>query len=97
MKTKYDRMGKEEKKKVYNDFKKAKPIISKKMNRLLTIDIIGIFYSVIAFMYDFFNSKGLFNYIVDVIIFIFCLIVLLTVLKTKNNLLSKYVASNKKK
>ena len=97
MKTKYERMNKEEKKKVYISFKKEKKDLTKKMNRMFTLCYIGISYGFITFFYDLFIMKSKINYILDIIVFLFCLFAILKLNKTKKDLLNKYVLDNKKR
>jgi len=97
MKTKYERMSKEEKKKVYLSYKEEKYELAKKMNRMFILCYIGIIYGFLNFFYDLFIMKSKVNYILDVIVIIFCLIVTLKLNKTKKDLLNKYVLDNKKR
>lgn len=97
MKTKYERMNKEEKKKVYLSFKEDKKNLVKKMNRMFILCYIGISYGFITFFYDLLILKSKINYILDIIVFLFCLFVLLKIIKTKKDLLNKYVLDNKKR
>ena len=96
MKTKYDRMSKLEKKELYNKFKKDKPILVSKMNRFNIILIIGIIYSIIAFIYDFLLKKGTILIVIDIIIFIFCVICFIRFYYIKKGLLNKYAIEKHK-
>lgn len=97
MKTKYERMNKVEKRKVYLSYKEEKKELVKKMNRMFILCYIGTFYGFISFFYDLFLMKSKVNYILDIIIFLFCLICILKLNKTKKELLNKYVLDNKKR
>jgi len=97
VKTKYERMNKVEKRKVYLSYKEEKKELVKKMNRMFILCYIGTFYGFISFFYDLFLMKSKVNYILDIIIFLFCLICILKLNKTKKELLNKYVLDNKKR
>ena len=97
MKTKYERMNKEEKRKVYQEFKQEKKDLVKKMNRMFILVYIGIIYGLGTFFYDFLVAKSKLNYWLDIIVFVFCLIVLLILFRLKKSLLNKYVIKNKKR
>ena len=97
MKTKYERMNKVEKKKVYLSYKEEKKELVKKMNRMFIICYIGTFYGFLSFFYDLLVMKSKLNYILDIVIFIFCLISILKLNNTKKELLNKYVLDNKKR
>ena len=88
MKTKYERMSKEEKRKINEIFKKDKNNLYKKFRTMYMLIIIGVIYSVIVFIYDLLIKKSTFNYILDIIIFIFCLLVLIKINNTKKDILN---------
>ena len=95
MKNKYDRMNKEEKKELYNKFKKEKKVLYSKMKRFNIILIIGIIYSIVAFIYDFLIKKSLILEIIDIIILVFCIICLIRFYFIKINLLNNYAIKKK--
>lgn len=97
MKTKYERMTKEEKKNVYKIFKTEKVEISKKLNKMFILCYIGTIYGFIIFFYDYFITKSKLNYILDIIVFIFCILALLKLNSLKKDLLNKFVLENKKR
>lgn len=97
MKTKYERMNKENKKKVYECFKKEKHDLYKKLNRMFILCYIGLIYGFGIFFYDLFIEKSKLNYILDIIVFIFCFIVILKLYNVKKDLLNKFVLDNKKR
>lgn len=90
MKTKYERMSREEKKELYNKYKVEKKDLAKKMNNMFIVIYVGIFYSLVAFIYDFFYKSSRINYILDIVIFIFCLLAFLKVFNIKKELLNNY-------
>lgn len=90
MKTRYERMSKEEKKELYNKYKVEKKDLAKKMNNMFIVIYVGIFYSLVAFIYDFFYKSSRINYILDIVIFIFCLLAFLKVFNIKKELLNNY-------
>ena len=96
MKTKYERMSKEEKKKVINSFKKDKIELYKKYKNINILCYIGIIFSILSFTYDVFIKKSTFNYILDIVIFIFSICALFKVYNTKKEMLNNYVLKNKR-
>ena len=97
MKTKYERMTKEEKKRVYEIYKEEKVELAKKFRNMFLLSYVGLFYGFILFFYDLFISKSKLNYILDIIVFVFCLISLFVINKLKKDLLNKFVLENKKR
>lgn len=97
MKTKYERMSKKEKKHVYEIFKKEKVELVKKFKNMYIISYIGVLYSFLIFFYDFFINKSKLNYILDIVVFIFCLISIFIINKIRKDVLNKYVLDNKKR
>lgn len=90
MKTKYERMTKEEKKTLYSEYKKEKYVFAKKMEKMFILCYLGIGYGVLMFIYDFFFKKSTLGYILDIIVFMFCLIAMLKIYSIKKDLLNKY-------
>jgi len=90
MKTKYERMSKEEKKKLYIEYKKDNFVIVKKMQKMLILCYVGLLYGVLSFCYDFFYKNSVIGYVLDIVLFIFCLFALLKVISIKKELLNKY-------
>jgi len=97
MKTKYERMNKEEKNELYKNYKKEHPELIKKMERMFVLCIIGIICFVLIFLYDFFISKSLLNYLTDIIVLVFCIIALFKLNVTKKDILNKYALEKSKK
>ncbi len=95
MKTRYQRLDKMEKKEIYNQFKIKKKNIYIKMNRMFIICIIGMIYSIIALVFDIYNSSNIFNISLDIIVFIFCLVAYLKTNKTKIDLLNTFLQNSK--
>ena len=96
MKTKYERMNKKEKKELYNEYKKEKQSFAKKMENMFLLCYIGMIYAVIVFIYDFFFKKSTVGYILDIIVFVFCLLALFKIYLTKKELLNNYVLKKDK-
>lgn len=90
MKTKYERMNKKEKKELYKKYRLEKGEFAKKMENMFLLCGIGIGFSVLMFIYDYFFRKSKINYILDIIIFIFCLIVYFRIYYVKKELLNNY-------
>lgn len=91
MKTKYERLSKIEKKNLYNKYKIDKKNIVKKMNNMFVLCYFGIVYSVLMFIYDLFYKHSKFNYVLDIIVFVFCLIAIFKMYSVKRNLLNDYL------
>lgn len=90
MKTKYERMNKEDKKELYKKYRLAKSEFAKKMENMFLLCGVGIGFSVLMFVYDYFFRKTEINYILDIIIFIFCLIAYFRIYCVKKELLNNY-------
>ena len=90
MKTKYERMSKEEKKELFNKFKEEKQTLYKKFRNMFILCYVGIVYSVLVFFYDFFIKHSKLNFIIDIIIFVFCLIALLKIYSMKKEVLNNF-------
>ena len=88
MKTMYERMSKKEKKDL--EYKSLKGELVKKMERMFTLCWFGIGYSIIAFFYDLYINQSKFLYWIDILIFVFCIIVIIKVYSTKKDLLNNY-------
>ena len=97
MKSKYERMNKEEKRNVYKCFKEEKHELYIKMKRMFIVCYFGIFYGFLTFFYDCFFSKSKLNYCLDIIVFVFCIVSIIVLYKFKKNLLNKFVIENKKR
>ena len=96
MKNKYERMTKEEKKEVYNEYKNEKKELARKMERMLLICKIGIAYFILTLIYDFilFNTISL---ILDGLLLLLCIVALIKTRNTKIDLLNTYVLEKDKK
>lgn len=90
MKNKYERMTKLEKRELYKKYKEEKKIFVNKMEKMFILCFIGIGYGIIMFIYDFFFKKNAFSYVLDIVVFIFCLLALLKINSIKKDLLNKY-------
>lgn len=80
MKNKYQRLNKEEKRQARKDFKNSesnKIEIYQRLNRLKTIGIVGIIYSLITFGLDFLFKSTKWNFLLDGALLIFCLLTLI--------------------
>ena len=96
MKNKYDRMSKEDKKKVRDTFKKEKHSLYIKFVRMYVAIIVGISYSIGVFIYDCFIKKNTFNYILDLVVFVFCIMALIKVILMYKDRLNDTALKNKK-
>ena len=91
MKTKYDMLNKEERKELVNKFKKKNYNLYIKTRNMFVLCYIGIIYSCIVFIYDYYYKKGLSNFIADATILLFCIFCLLKVNKIKKNILNDFI------
>lgn len=96
MKTKYERMSREEKRKLYKEYKKEKSSFSKKMENMFLLCYIGMAYAVIVFIYDFFYKSSKVGYILDIVVFVFCLLALFKLISTKKELLNNFALKKDK-
>ena len=90
MKTKYERMNRREKRELINNYKKNNTIIYKKIRNMFILCYIGFIYSIISFLYDYIIKYSKLNYIIDIIIFIGCILVLYRTNILKKDLLNNY-------
>lgn len=96
MKTKYERMSREEKKALYKDYKKEKEIFVKKMEKMFILCYLGIGYGILMFIYDFWFKKNTISYVLDIIVSLFCFLALLKIFNTKKQLLNKFAIEKDK-
>ena len=73
MKTKYERMSKEEKKEIKLKFKKEKIELYKRFRTMHLLISLGFIYSAIALIFDCFIVKKGSNAIIDIALLMFCL------------------------
>ena len=71
--------------------------MAKKFKTMFLLSYIGILYGGILFLYDFFINKSKINYILDIVVFVFCIISLFVVKKVKKMCLNDFVIKNKKR
>lgn len=90
MKTRYERMNRVEKKELYNEYKIEKQEFTRKMEKMFILCYLGVSYGIIMFIYDFFYKKSMVGYILDLIVFVFCLLALYKVINIKKDLLNKF-------
>lgn len=99
MKNKYQRLSKEEKKQARESYKQSSEVnanIYKKLNRLTIISILGIIYAIISFIVDFFLTKIIWDFVLDAVLLIFCLIFIIKSQSLLTEQISKYLISKKK-
>lgn len=99
MKNKYERLNKIEKKdaiKNYKESSESNANIYKKFNRLRVICVIGILYSIISFVVDFYLTNNSFDFVMDGILLIFCLIIFISCNRMLGNQINNYLIKNKK-
>lgn len=98
MKTKYERMTKEEKKVLYQKYKKTDQgqNVAKRLFRLNVIGIIGLIYSVGLFIYEYKDIKML-DYLVIIPSFLASIFFLMMSCKLKKKILTKFAVARKSK
>ena len=96
LKTKYERMTKEEKKKLYKEYKLEKKEIAKKMERMFLLVYIGIGYSLLMIVMDIIKKSTL-AYSLDIVLLVFCLVSLWRLIVVKKELLNKFILNKTKK
>jgi predicted Co/Zn/Cd cation transporter (cation efflux family) len=94
----YKSLKKDEKDKVKEDYFKNNDnnVVYKKINRIYVLSILGIVISIIAGVFDVVFQNGVINYIVDVLLAIFSLIVFIKTTKMKCEELNRFALENKK-
>ena len=100
MKNKYERMSSVEKRELYKKYKEEKKTFVNKMEKMFILCYLGIGYGILMFIYDFFFKENIFSYVLDIIVFVFCLLALLKIISIKKDLLNKYALkqdTNRKK
>ena len=97
MKNKYQRMSKEEKKKLKKEFAKTKQgkDLLFRLKRLLIIGIIGIVFSILLLLVAFFNKESIFNYIEAIMLLIASVIFLIGSIRMKGKQLNNYALKKK--
>lgn len=90
MKTKYERMSREEKKELYKEYKVEKKTFASKMEKMFLLCYLGVLYGCLTFVYDFFYKKSTVGYVLDIVVLVFSIIALLKVISIKKDLLNKY-------
>ena len=99
MKNKYQRLTKEEKKRAKKDYKESNEVnanIYKKLNRLTIISILGIFYAIISFVVDFFLTKNVWDFVIDGILLVFCLVFIIKSQSLLLEQINKFLINTKK-
>ena len=99
MKNKYQRLTKEEKKRAKRDYKESNEVnanIYKKLDRLTIISILGIFYAIISFVVDFFLTKNVWDFVIDGILLVFCLVFIIKSQSLLSEQINKFLINKKK-
>lgn len=96
LKTKYERMSKEEKKKTLEDYRKTE--VGKSMivrlTRLIVIGILGILYSVFLFVSNFKDLKWT-DYLVVVPLFLISIFFIVMSIRLKKKVLNQFAVKKK--
>ena len=75
MKNKYERLSRQERKEARLRFRDSGDFganLYKRLTRLKVVSIIGIVYSIIAFIWDFYREALVWDYVLDAILLVFC-------------------------
>lgn len=99
MKNKYERLSKQEKKLAIAEFKNSSKVnanICKKVKRLKVICIIGMIYAVISFIVDFYLTIRAWDFIIDGILLVFCLLFYIGSNSIFSNQINKYLIEKSK-
>ena len=96
VKTFYERMSRESKKQLYKEYKKEKSSFSKKMEKMFLLCYLGLGYALLVFIYDFFYKRSTVSYILDIVVFVFCLLALFKLISTKKELLNNFALKKDK-
>ena len=75
MKNRYQRMTKEERKKLRKDYKDSHAELKKRLDRVVIISIIGILYGIAMFIFDYYrNAVDIWSWIIDSVLVIVCVL-----------------------
>lgn len=98
MKTKYERMTKEEKRALYQRYKQTEngTNMSKRLFRLNLIGCLGLIYSVGLFIYEYKDIKVL-DYLIIIPLFLASIFFLMMSCKLKKKILTKFAVAKKSK
>lgn len=99
MKNKFQRLSKEEKIEAINEYKSTNEVyanIFKKVKRLKVICIIGMVYAVISFAVDFYLLVQVWDFVIDAILLIFCLLFYLGSSSVLGNQVNNYLIEKSK-
>ena len=96
MKTKYERMSKEEKKKTLENYKKtyAGKAMMVRLTRLIIIGILGLLYSAFLFVYDFKDLKWS-DYLVIVPLVLISIFFIVMAIRLKKKVLNQFAIKKK--
>lgn len=100
MKNKYARLTSKEKKALRREYMlqdKSKTLIYTKLRRVRLLGIIGLFYAILSFIYDFWFQSLVWSFVLDGLLLIFCLIFILKAGDMANSLLNRYLIDKNKK
>ena len=97
MKNKYQRMSKDEKKKLKQKFIQTEygKNLLHRLNRLLIIGLIGIVFAIFEFVISFLNKDDIFDFISAVLLLVISIIFIISSIKTKTKQLNNYALKQK--
>lgn len=100
MKNKYMRLTKEEKRlaeKEYCESSEEKASLFKRLKRLRFIGVFGIIYASLSFILDILFTNNIWDYVLDAILLIFCLVFVLKANDMIINQVNKFIIDKQKK
>lgn len=91
MKLYYKTLSKDKREDIKGKFLNSKEsLIYKKANRIIIVCIIGIIFSIMTLTFDLLYKIGIINYILDLMLFVFCLIFLVVFNNIKMKEINKF-------
>ena len=98
MKNKYQRMNKNEKRKIKDEYKRTKSgkTFYKNYINCITISTLGILYSIYLFIDTYVKKTSKFFYYYVPVIIIICIIFIICIIKQKNKRLNEYAIKKDK-
>jgi hypothetical protein len=94
----YKKQDKEKRREIKKNFLDSnESLVYKKSSKIIVVSFIGIAISVLASVFDCLYKTGLFNYILDGLLFVFSLIFLIKMFMLRADEINKFALAGKKK
>lgn len=99
MKNKYQRLSKEDKKLARQEYKNQEDSkgVYKRVKRIYITCSLGIIYAIGLFAFDLMSKSSIWDYIIDSVLLIFCLVVVLKANDIHKSEINNYLISKSKK